>query len=185
MCTEQGPSRQQAAAGSYPGHYPSCQVLVPLIFVFWMGEQGGGEVLPLNGRGLEELSAVEMEPRLALMLWEAEAGQDTGPQAQEEMLCQHPMRRATLGHRAVQWPSPPPCCTMQPSGTCGTLKGVLCIPSHFLWFGTEISPKKLLFSIIAAQFSSAKPIALLSHSLQSRFLLGAERGHSLLLQGWV
>lgn len=34
-------------------------------------------MLPLNGRGLEELSAVEMEPRLALTLWEAEAGQDT------------------------------------------------------------------------------------------------------------
>lgn len=49
----------------------------------------------------------------------------------------------------------------------------------------KLSPKKLLFSIIAAQFSSAKPIALLSHSLQSRFFLGAERVHSLLLQGWV
>lgn len=43
-------------------------------------------MLPLNGRGLEELSAMEMEPRLALTLWEAEAGQDTGPQAREEML---------------------------------------------------------------------------------------------------
>lgn len=65
MCAEQGRSWQQAAAGSYPGRCSSCRVLLPLIFVFWL-EARGGELLPLNGRDLEELSAVEMGPCLAV-----------------------------------------------------------------------------------------------------------------------
>lgn len=91
MCAEWGRSWQQAAAASYSGHCPSCPVLLPLIFGFWL-ENREAEVLPPNGRSLEELSAVVMEPHLPLMLWEAEAGQDT----EGKRCCA--MRKATLGH---------------------------------------------------------------------------------------
>lgn len=47
----------------------------------------------------------------------------------------------------------------------------------------KLVQKIFFFSIIAAQFSPAEPIAFLSHCLQSRFFWGAEKRHSLLLQG--